>query len=193
MWGPEEEGVCLGGTSTRWRNEQDRGACRVSCLQAGARAASILTLEPQASVCRPEQRRDGETAGGKGKQRAVPRAVLAMFSTTRPELPGVWEGARREKEGSHFPTRDAQQLCTPQALWLLQLAILLLASAAGVLRAASAVASVNYPCFTWPSFHLNIKSPFSPHLHFCLFVIIVAKLCLKKLICILFENEAQSK
>ena len=43
---------------------------------------------------------------------------------------------------------------------------------------------------TWPSFHLNIKSPFSPHPHFCLFVIIVAKLCLKKLIYILFENEA---
>ena len=46
---------CLGGKSTHWRNGQDQGPCRVSCLQAGAQAASILTLEPQASVCRPEQ------------------------------------------------------------------------------------------------------------------------------------------
>lgn len=84
---------------------------------------------------------------GKESRDQCPRAVLAMFSTTRPEPPGVWEGARWKKEGSYFPTRDAQQLCTPQALWLLQLAIFLLASAAGVLRAASAVTSVNYPCY----------------------------------------------
>ena len=68
---------------------------------------------------------------GKESRDQCPRAVLAMFSTTRPEPPGVWEGARWKKEGSYFPTRDAQQLCTPQALWLLQLA----------------VTSVNYPCY----------------------------------------------
>ena len=39
---------------------------------------------------------------------------------------GSGEGARLEKDGLDFPTQDAQQLCTPQALWLLQLTIFFL-------------------------------------------------------------------
>lgn len=139
----------------------------VSCLQAGAQAASILTLEPQALVCRPEAvMRRVRWLVGKGTEQC-PGAVLAAFSTTRPEPSGFWEGARLEKDGLDFPTQDAQQLY-PTGLWLLQLTIFSCFSCRSPLSCVCR-RSVNGPCFTWPLFHLNIKSPFLLTSFFSLF------------------------
>ena len=175
-WEEEEEeggGACLGGKSTQHRNGQGWG-------QAGAQAASTLTLEPQASVCRPQQGRDRETAARKGRQRALPGAVLVTSDTTRPEPRGVRGGCLTGEGWSGLPHTGRAAAVYPTGL-VAPAARRLLASAAGSFE-LSAVASVNHPCCIWPSFRLNIKAPFSPHSHFCLFVVVVAKLYSKKLI-----------